>query len=61
MKEVTLDKVNYATCKNCGRGFPQAIWIQPLGASYPQAIKEIDMFKPNNNTHCKPCRKLFVA
>jgi len=61
MKKVTLDKVNYAKCKKCGKGFPQATWIQPLVASYQQAIKEIDMFKPNNNTKCKTCRKSVIA
>jgi len=55
MEKVTLDKVKYAKCKACGRGFPKATWILPTREEKMSKEAHIDKFKANNNKLCKHC------
>jgi len=55
MEKVTLEKVKYAKCKACGRGFPKANWILPTREEKMSKEAHIDKFKANNNKLCKPC------
>jgi len=61
MEKVTLDKVKYAKCKSCGRGFPKATWILPTREERMSKNPHIDKFEANNNKLCKPCIDIKLA
>jgi len=61
MEKVTLDKVKYAKCKCCGRGFPKANWISTTREERMSENPHIDKFEANNNKLCKPCIDIKLA